>query len=143
MAVGDQRAGGRPGTWVRSPAVWRGVGATGAGFDQTRLPGPRRRELGKAGTFVAEVLTVAKDRPDVPAVIRAWQPETGLLLTVLTDQTRSAWVPALPVGILAMSSSLAAASIFGLSVVWMVSPPRLIVRLRSSRVVPTACSCPS
>src|SRR5450759_2802662 len=47
----------------------------------------------------------------------------------------------LPIGILAVSSCWAAPCIFGLSVVWMVSPPRLIASLRSFVVLPSAgCS---
>ena len=47
----------------------------------------------------------------------------------------------LPIGTLAVSSCCAACCIFGLSVVWMVSPPRLIASLRSTSVLPsTGCS---
>ena len=48
---------------------------------------------------------------------------------------------ALPIGTFAVSSCWAAACILGFSVVWMVSPPRLIILMRSSGVLPsTGCS---
>ena len=46
----------------------------------------------------------------------------------------------LPIGTLALSSCWAIRCVSGLSVVWMVSPPRLIRLMRSSGVLPSAGS---